>query len=88
MGIALWIASGILAWVAARLLPAGRDSRWLIELLLAICASALLGLVATSLDFAGWKEPDWRAGLFVFFGALATLGVFRLVTIFRRRPLQ
>ena len=88
MGIALWIGSGTLAWGLARLLRPGRSPRWLIELLLALTASLLLGPAATSLDFGGWKEPDWRAGVFVLFGALAALGVFRLVTIFRGRPLQ
>ena len=88
MGLALWIVAGLVAWVGGRLAPAGRSSRWLVELVAALTVASLLGLTATALDFGGWREPDWRAGLFAFFGALATLGVFRLVTIFRRRPLQ
>lgn len=86
MGLLLWLASGLAAWMAALFLPFGRKS-W-VELIVALTAAVLFGLAASSLDFAGWKEPDWRAGLFVFFGALAALGVFRLVTIFRRRHLQ
>jgi hypothetical protein len=37
-----------------------------------------LGVTATALDFGGWNEPDWRAGLFVFLGALAAAGAIRL----------
>ena len=88
MGVALWIAAGLGAWIVARLIPVARTNSWLVELILAILTAALLGLAATAGDFGGWKEADWRAGLFAFFGSFAVLGVFRLVTIFRRRPLQ
>lgn len=88
MGLAVWIISGVAAWVIARLIPVGRAKSWIAELALSILTAALLGLAATAGDFGGWKEPDWRAGLFAFFGAFTVLGVFRLVTIFRRRPLQ
>lgn len=36
-----------------------------------------MGLLATYLDFGGWKEPDWRAGLFCFLGAFAAIGFYR-----------
>jgi hypothetical protein len=88
MGLALWIAAGLAAWIVARLIPVGRGASWIVELVLSILSGLLLGLVATARDFGGWKELDWRAGLFAFFGAFAVAGVFRLVTIFRRRPLQ
>ena len=87
MGVALWLISGLSAWLVARVLPA-RSRAWLAELAVTLAMASLLGLAATALDFGGWREPDWRAGLFTFCGALAAVGVFRLVTIFRRRLLQ
>ena len=88
MGVTLWIAAGLMAWIVARIMPMARPRSWIAELALSLITGALLGLAATAADFGGWREPDWRAGLFAFFGAFAVLGVFRLVTIFRRRPLQ
>jgi uncharacterized membrane protein SirB2 len=78
MGIALWLFSGAIAFTIARIVPFARRASWFGEILVTISAAVLLGVVATALDFAGWREPDWRAGLFVLFGALAAAGVFRL----------
>lgn len=88
MGLALWLASGIVAWLTARIIPPGRGRGWIGELAAAIVAALICGLIATALDFGGWKEIDWRAGLFAFFGGFAAAGVFRLVTFFRRSSLQ
>ena len=88
MGLAVWFASGLASFLFARIIPSGRDRRWLAELVIAVTTALIFGLIATALDFAGWREPDWRAGLFAFFGAFAATGVFRLVTIFRLRRLQ
>jgi len=88
MGVGLWITAGIVAWIAARLVPMARPQSWIAELVLSVISAVLLGLGATAGDFGGWRQPDWRAGLFAFFGSFAVLGVFRLVTTFRRRPLQ
>ena len=78
MGIALWLVSSVLAFLLARMTPWRRRSKWLGEISVSILAGLALGVLATALDFGGWKEPDWRAGLFVFFGALAAVGAFRL----------
>ena len=78
MGIALWLVSSVAAFFLARMLPWRRRSAWLGELLVSVLAGLVLGIAATALDFGGWKEPDWRAGLFVFLGALAAAGTFRL----------
>ncbi len=78
MGIALWLVSSVAAFFLARMLPWRRTSRWLGELLVSIIVGLALGVAATALDFGGWNEPDWRAGLFVFLGALAAAGAFRL----------
>lgn len=78
MGLAMWLAAGGAAVATARLIRAGRPGRWLGELALGLIAAVLFGLAATALDFGGWKEPDWRAGLFSLFGAAAVLGLARL----------
>lgn len=78
MGIALWVASSVAAFLFARLAPWRRGSGFVGELLVSVLAGILLGVTATALDFGGWNEPDWRAALFVLFGALAVAGAFRL----------
>jgi uncharacterized membrane protein SirB2 len=78
MGIALWLVCGALAFAIARIVPFARGARWLGEAFVTIIMALLLGTVATALDFGGWREPDWRAGLFAFFGTLAAAGLFRL----------
>jgi len=77
MGIGVWFATGILAAVIARFVPFRRSSRWLAEWILAAVTALLAGLIATALDFGGWNEPDWRAGLFTFAAALAAVGWMR-----------
>lgn len=77
MGVALWVACGVIAFFLARAVPVGRRKSWLAELLAALIAALLLGVVATALDFGGWREPDWRAGLFAVFGSFAAAGALR-----------
>jgi hypothetical protein len=77
VGIGLWLVSGVAAFVLARIIPLRRPPRRLAELGLAIAAALLLGVVATAMDFGGWKEPDWRAGTFALLGAFAAIGAFR-----------
>jgi uncharacterized membrane protein YeaQ/YmgE (transglycosylase-associated protein family) len=50
---------------------------WLAELIAAVVTALLCGLIASYLDFGGWQELDWRAGLFAFFGAMAAVGALR-----------
>jgi hypothetical protein len=45
----------------------------------------IAGAVATALDFGGWNEPDWRAGVFAFASALAVIGWMRAIVALRRR---
>ena len=77
MGIAFWFLSGAIAFAVARIVPVGHGSGKIGELLVSVSAALLLGLVATALDFGGWREPDWRAGLFTFAGAFAAAGLWR-----------
>jgi uncharacterized membrane protein SirB2 len=78
MGIILWLVSGAIAFTIARIVPFARRASWAGEVLVTLSTAILLGGVATALDFGGWREPDWRAGLFILFGALAAAGLFRL----------
>jgi hypothetical protein len=83
VGAALWFLVAILAFSVARIIPFGRPRRFLIELLLAAGGAFVIGVTATALDFGGWREPDWRAAIFVLFGDLAVLAVSRLTALFR-----
>lgn len=77
MGIVLWLACGGAALVLARIVPAGRTRRWLAETFIALVVAFACGVIATALDFGGWKELDWRAGAFAFLGAFAAIGLIR-----------
>ncbi len=76
VGIALWLGCGVVAFFFARLVPFARRRPW-VELAVTLVAALALGVGATALDFAGWNEPDWRAGLFAFFGSFAAAGIVR-----------
>jgi uncharacterized membrane protein YeaQ/YmgE (transglycosylase-associated protein family) len=77
VGISLWLASGAAVFAIARVVPPGRPRGWLAELIVSILTALLLGAVATALDFGGWQEPDWRAGVFAALGAFAAVGLLR-----------
>ena len=77
MGVALWVIAALAAWVLARIIPPRGGRRPVTELLSALGAALLLGVVATALDFGGWNEVDWRAGVFIVLGALAAIGAAR-----------
>lgn len=79
MGIGLWLLGGFAAFLIARIVPLRRPEGRLAELALALLSALILGLAATAMDFGGWKELDVRAGAFVLPGALAVLGLSRLV---------
>jgi hypothetical protein len=84
VGVALWLSGGLAAWALARIVPPRGGRRPVVELLFALGAALLLGVAATALDFGGWNEMDWRAGLFVLLGALAAVGVTRAAGL--RKP--
>jgi hypothetical protein len=79
MGYTLWLASGALAFAIARIIPLGRRG-WPGELAVTLLTAFALGVIATALDFGGWREPDPRAGLLCFFAAFAILGMIRVST--------
>lgn len=82
----MWIGAGLAAFALARLIGSGPRTRPLAEFLLALAVAMILGLAATALDFGGWREPDWRAGLFVLAGAFAAVGMLRFTIVYRSQP--
>ncbi len=78
MGIAFWTVAAVAAFLLARLAP-WRRRGVAGELALSIVTALILGVAATALDFGGWREPDWRSALFALFGALAAIGLRRLI---------
>jgi uncharacterized membrane protein YeaQ/YmgE (transglycosylase-associated protein family) len=80
MGIAFWLLAGAVAGMIARIIPFARRANWFGEIFVSVVTALILGFVATAMDFGGWREADWRAGAFAFFGALAVVAVWRLLT--------
>jgi hypothetical protein len=78
MGIALWLFAGGTACMLCRIIRKLRQP-FLGELLVALFFTPILGGIASALDFGGWREPDWRAGLFVLLGSFTAVGLFRLL---------
>jgi hypothetical protein len=78
VGVTFWLGCGFVAFLLARLIPLARRG-WTAELVVTLAAALLLGALATALDFGGWRELDWRAGLFAFFGSFAAAGTLRAV---------
>lgn len=78
VGIALWLFCGIGSFLLARVVPFARRNPW-VELAITLVTALALGVLATALDFGGWNEPDWRAGLFAFLGSFAAAGAVRAV---------
>lgn len=81
----MWIICGLAATLVARVMPAGRTSRWLVEALIAVMAAVVLGFVASALDFGGWKEIDARAAALAAAGAFAMIGLTRSLALWSRR---
>jgi hypothetical protein len=79
MGIALWLGCATVIFFIVRAVPYARPRRWIGELFTALISALAMGVTATALDFGGWNEPDWRAGLFVVFAVAAIVGAVRLI---------
>ena len=83
MGAALWVASALSVFLVARIVPPGRASNYLTELGIAVAAAVAFGVLATALDFGGWRDTDWRAVVFVLFGTAAATGAQRALHLAR-----
>lgn len=81
MGVALWLLCGVALFAASRFIAAGRPAGFVSELLLVTGMSFAAGLGATALDFGGWNEPDWRAGVFVILCAFTAIGISRAIRL-------
>jgi len=86
MGIGLWMLCAAAVFFAIRSVPFGRPIGWIGELAAVVISALIAGAAATALDFGGWKEPDWRAGLFVLFASVAVCGVVRFVRLANSEP--
>ena len=86
MGIALWMLCAAAVFFAIRFVRFGRPRSWIGELFAVVIGALLLGAMATAFDFGGWKEPDWRAGLFVLFGTAAIAGAIRYGRLAMSKP--
>ena len=73
----MWIATGIAAFLAGRIVPLHRTPKWIPELAVSVIVALLMGTLATALDFGGWNEPDWRCGLLSLLGAYGAIGAMR-----------
>ncbi|HEX3579345.1 MAG TPA: hypothetical protein VHY33_12345 [Thermoanaerobaculia bacterium] len=85
MGIAFWITCALAVFLAIRNIRFGRPSGWIGELFAVVIGALVLGGIATALDFGGWNEMDWRAGIFVVLGSFAVAGAIRFARLFTRR---
>jgi hypothetical protein len=83
MGVAAWLLSALAVFVIARIVPPGRDSNYLTELLAAVVAAGAAGAIATALDFGGWAALDWRAVLFTLLIAATAVGSVRAARLVR-----
>jgi hypothetical protein len=84
MGIVLWMTCAAAVFFTIRNIRFGRTADWIGELFAVVIGAFVLGGVATALDFGGWNELDWRAGLFAIFGSLAIGGAIRVGRLFTR----
>lgn len=83
MGIALWSGCALVVFFVVRSVPYARPAGWFGELFTVLISALAMGLLATALDFGGWKEPDWRAALFATLGSAAMIAAVRLIRILR-----
>ena len=78
MGAMTWLLAGGLASLLAR--PVSRFRRgWILEFVVSAAAALVAGVVATALDFGGWREADWRAAVFAFFAGFAMIAAVRML---------
>ena len=84
MGISLWAAAGVVIAILVRMISYGRTEAILMESVVAVVGAIVFGLVATWFDFGGWREVDWRSVVFAAIGALALIGLARLIRLAAR----
>jgi hypothetical protein len=83
MGAVTWLLSALAVFAIARIIPSGRRSDYLRELLVILMAGLVFGAIATALDFGGWRALDWRSSTFVLLGAMTAAGTYRALRLAR-----
>ncbi len=80
MGILAWIAFGLIAGVAAKVLMPGRDpGGFIITILLGIAGAVVGGFIATQLGFGSVGGFDIRSFLIAVGGAMLLLVGYRFI---------
>ena len=83
MGAVSWLLAALAVFAIARIIPSGRQSDYLRELLVILLAATVFAATATALDFGGWRALDWRSSTFVLLGALTVVGGYRALRLAR-----
>ena len=83
MGAVSWLLSALAVFAIARIIPSGRRSDYLRELLVVLMAATVFAAIATALDFGGWRALDWRSSTFVLLGGLTAVGGYRALRLAR-----
>ena len=83
MGAITWLLSALAVFAIARIIPSGRRSDYLRELMVILLAGTVFAAMATALDFGGWRALDWRSSTFVLLGALTAAGGYRALRLAR-----
>ncbi len=80
MGIFSWIIFGLIAGALAKLIFPGRDpGGCIVTILLGIGGALVGGFIGTALGFGTVEGFDIRSFVIAILGALALLGLYRLV---------
>jgi len=85
MGILVWLAGSVTAFVAARIADFGRFHP-AAEILVSVSGGVTAGALATWLDFGGWGEPDIRAFIFCAIVSSLSIALTRLAVAALRWP--
>jgi hypothetical protein len=80
----MWAVGGLVAFAFGRILKSGGALAWPAELAIAVGAAIGFGLIASAFDFGGWRELDWRTGVFALAGASLIIALARAVRLMTR----
>ncbi len=83
MGAVSWLLSALAVFAIARIIPSGRRSDYLRELLVILLAGTVFAAIATAVDFGGWRALDWRSSTFVLLGGLTAAAGYRALRLVR-----
>lgn len=78
-GLILWLAAGIVAGVAGKLLLPGPPARWSANVAAGVLGALLGGAAASLMDMGGVAELDVRSGVLAFLAAVLVVVLLQLV---------